>query len=101
MSTYISLSTPHLGHLSHSNRLAKVGMLAVTTIWQSNIIDNLLLRDKTDHRLSYLYSLSMHPGLSWFQSVSMYGCREDGYVCVNSSLAYTRQQNPDLASDVV
>ena len=32
MKTFITLSTPHLGHLYHNSRLAKVGMWAMTTL---------------------------------------------------------------------
>jgi hypothetical protein len=32
MNTFISLSTPHLGHIEHSNKLAKFGMIAINAI---------------------------------------------------------------------
>lgn len=31
MKTFISLSTPHLGHLYHNSKLAKVGMWAISS----------------------------------------------------------------------
>lgn len=50
------------------------------------MIDDLLLKDNQDQRLSFLYGLSAHSGLSWFKSVILYGCNEDGYVTSNSAL---------------
>lgn len=49
MNIFISLSTPHLGHRSHSNKLAKLGMITLNTIYKSNIIDTLLLKDNKNN----------------------------------------------------
>lgn len=86
MNTFISLSCPHIGHIEHENKLAKVGMLAINTIWHSNIIDDLFLKDNKNQRLSYMYSLSCHSGLSWFKNITLYGSANDGYVSENSAL---------------
>lgn len=86
MNTFISLSCPHIGHVEHGNTLAKVGMLAMNTIWHSNVIDDLFLRDNKNKRLTYLYSLSCHSGLSWFKNITLYGSTDDGYVSSNSAL---------------
>lgn len=45
MNSFISLSVPHLGHVSHMNKFAKLGIIAINSIWHSNVIDNLLLKD--------------------------------------------------------
>lgn len=91
MNSFISLSTPHLGHISHENLLAKLGMIAINKIEQSNVIDDLLLKDHEDQRLSFVYGLSTHTGLSWFKSVIFYGCSVDGYVSCNSALIDSRK----------
>ena len=86
MNTYISLATPHLGHILHENKIAKMGINLLNSIRKSNVIDNLLLKDAKDERLSLLYSLSIHSGLSWFKSVNLFGSEDDGYVSANSAL---------------
>lgn len=88
MNLFISLACPHLGHLYHSNRLAKLGMVALTSLWPSRVINCLLLKDGYGQSLknSFIYNLSTHPGLSWFKSVSLYGSEDDGYVSVGSAL---------------
>jgi hypothetical protein len=61
-------------------------MIALNTIEQLDVIDELLLKDNSDPRQSYLYSLSTHSGLSWFRSIVLYGSENDGYVSTNSAL---------------
>lgn len=73
MNSFISLATPHLGHVVHSNKLTKWGMSLLNSFQKSSVIDGLLLKDAKEERLSYLYSLSTHSGLSWFKSVALYG----------------------------
>lgn len=46
MNTYISLATPHLGYLNHSNKLTKIGLITLNKLEKSQIIDELLLKDK-------------------------------------------------------
>jgi hypothetical protein len=75
------------------NKLAKIGMIAINSIWHSNVIDSLFLKDNKDERLSYLYSLSLHSGLSWFKTINLYGSADDGYVSLNSSLANGKNEN--------
>lgn len=100
MSTFISLSAPHLGHISHSNKLAKVGMMAINAIWHSIIIDTLLLKDNKDSRLSFLYTLSTHSGLSWFKTISLYGSASDGYVSSSSALIHTNKELLSINCDI-
>ena len=80
------MSTPHLGHLYHNSKLTKVGMWALTTISHSVVMKTLLLSDETEKRKCYLYNLSFHHGLSWFQNVVMFGSEDDGYVSPESAL---------------
>jgi hypothetical protein len=63
-------------------------MVAFNAIWHSNIFDSLLLADNREERLSYIYSLSVHSGLSWFKTIQLYGSPNDGYVSLNSSLVH-------------
>jgi len=67
MNSFITMATPHLGHIEHSNKIAKFGMVALNAIEKSKVIDNLLLRDNTNPRLSVMYNLSTHSSLSWFK----------------------------------
>lgn len=63
-----------------------MGISLLNSINKSNVIDSLFLKDAQDERLSLLYSLSIHSGLSWFKSVSLFGSDDDGYVSANSAL---------------
>lgn len=45
MDSFISLASPHLGHISHPNKLTKLGMSLLNSFQKSQIIDGLLLRD--------------------------------------------------------
>lgn len=45
----------------------------------------LLLNDEETMRTSYLFNLSFHSGLSWFRSVLLYACPDDGYVSPESA----------------
>lgn len=89
MNTFISLSCPHMGYLYHGNHLTKLGMMAISKVMHLRVMDTLLLKDNGQSgalRNSYIYGLSMHQGLSWFKSVSLYGSEDDGYVSVKSAL---------------
>ena len=89
MNLFVSLSCPHLGHLYHPNRLAKIGMLAISSVKNLKVIDSLLLKDGgdgTNLRNSSIYALSMHQGFSWFKTVHFYGSNGDGYVSLLSAL---------------
>ena len=89
MNLFVSLSSPHLGHLYHSNRLTKLGMMAISSLKNLKVIDCLLLKDGGDGynlRHSSIYGLSMHKGLSWFKTVHLYGSSNDGYVSMMSAL---------------
>jgi hypothetical protein len=88
MNSFITMATPHLGHIEHSNKIAKLGMVALNAIEKSKVIDNLLLRDNINPRLSVLYNLSTQSSLSWFKEIIFYGSEDDGYVSANSALVY-------------
>jgi hypothetical protein len=77
-----------------------MGMMAYNVICHSNIIDNLLLKDNNDERLSYLYSLSIHSGLSWFKTINLYGSPNDGYVSLNSALVHGKNENFEYDSQI-
>lgn len=86
MQTFISLSCPHLGHLKHSNKMTKMGMIAANKLWHSSVFDSLLFKDSRQVRDCYLYNLAFHSGLHWFQNIQLYGCVNDGIVSSNSAL---------------
>lgn len=46
MKLFMSLSSPHLGHLIHNSHLTKFGMWAISTLAGSKSIRNLLLSDE-------------------------------------------------------
>lgn len=87
MRGYISLGTPHLGHLFHNSTINKLGMWTLAKIKKSEVMAALLLESKDgDYYSSYLYELSSLSGLNWFEQVALYGCPGDKFVSPESAL---------------
>lgn len=79
MHTFISLSTPHLGHISEMS-LVGAGLWMLERFNRTQILQQLLLNDNVDVRRTALYRLSQTPGLEWFKSVVLCSSYQDRYV---------------------
>ncbi|CAH1773500.1 unnamed protein product [Owenia fusiformis] len=83
--TYLSLSGPHLGNLYNNSGLVNMGMWFMQKWKKSGSLLQLSLKDHSDIRQSFLYKLSLKPGLEYFKHVLLVGSTQDRYVPFHST----------------
>lgn len=64
--TYISLSSPHLGYMFHSNTLFNAGMWFLKKWKNSQSLTQMSMTDASEIEETCLYKLSTFEGLNWF-----------------------------------
>lgn len=82
--TFVTLSTPHLGMMYHSS-LVDGALWLWQRISKSPSITELRLYDAIDKRQSYLYKLSIGPGLRYFRNILLVSSSQDPYVPYHSA----------------
>ncbi|XP_033645053.1 protein FAM135A-like [Asterias rubens] len=85
MYTFLSLSGPHLGQLYNSSTIVNTGMWLMQKWKKSSSLLQLAFKDHSDMRQTFLYKLSISPGLSFFKNVVLVGSLQDRYVPIHSA----------------
>ena len=83
--TFLSLSGPHLGTLYSTSSLVNMGMWLIQKWKKSSSLLQMSLRDHQDVRQTFLYKLSLKPGLQYFKNVLFVGSHQDHYVPYHSA----------------
>ncbi|XP_050315543.1 protein FAM135A [Anthonomus grandis grandis] len=83
--TFLSLSGPHLGTLYNSSGLVNMGMWFMQKWKKSGSLLQLCLKDATDPRQSFLYTLSQKSTLHYFKNILLCGSGQDRYVPLHSA----------------
>ncbi|XP_040289763.1 protein FAM135B [Bufo bufo] len=83
--TFLSLSGPHLGTLYSNSTLVSTGLWLMQKLKKSGSLLQLTFRDNTDLRKSFLYQLSLKPGLQYFKNVVLVASPQDRYVPFHSA----------------
>ena len=82
---YISLSTPHLGHLQTKHFTVATGLWFMRKLRRSRCLDELTLNDSQDS--GFLHKLNCTAGFQGFKHVALVGSLQDQYVPYASALA--------------
>lgn len=83
--SYISLACPHLGCTNNESLLIDAGMWVLCKIKQSQLLNQLVLKDTKNVRQSALFELSKTEGLGWFRRVYFFSSCQDSYVPFHSA----------------
>ncbi|KAK9871472.1 hypothetical protein WA026_012846 [Henosepilachna vigintioctopunctata] len=83
--TFLSLSGPHLGTLYNSSGLVNMGMWFMQKWKKSGSLLQLCLKDTTDWRRSFLYTLSQRSTIHHFKNILLCGSSQDRYVPLHSA----------------
>ncbi|XP_044749624.1 protein FAM135A [Coccinella septempunctata] len=83
--TFLSLSGPHLGTLYNSSGLVNMGMWFMQKWKKSGSLLQLCLKDTTDWRRSFLYTLSQKSTIHHFKNILLCGSGQDRYVPLHSA----------------
>ncbi|XP_075437916.1 protein FAM135B isoform X1 [Ascaphus truei] len=83
--TFLSLSGPHLGTLYNNSTLVSTGLWLMQKLKKSGSLLQLSFRDNADLRKSFLYQLSLKPGLQYFKNVVLVASPQDRYVPFHSA----------------
>ncbi|KAH1011253.1 hypothetical protein HUJ04_000665 [Dendroctonus ponderosae] len=83
--TFLSLSGPHLGTLYNSSGLVNMGMWFMQKWKKSGSLLQLCLKDSSDPKQSFLYSLSQRSTLHHFKNILLCGSGQDRYVPLHSA----------------
>lgn len=83
--TFLSLSGPHLGLAYNGAGLVNLGLWFMQKWKKSGSLLQLAMRDSSDPRQTYLYRLSLEPGLEYFQNILLCGSSQDHYVPIHSA----------------
>ncbi|XP_072007243.1 protein FAM135B isoform X2 [Engystomops pustulosus] len=83
--TFLSLSGPHLGTLYSNSTLVSTGLWLMQKLKKSGSLLQLTFRDNADLRKSFLYQLSLKPGLQYFKNVVLVASPQDRYVPFHSA----------------
>jgi len=76
----ISLSSPHLGCPYSASGLIKTGMWALRKFMKVKVLEELELKDSPNPTDTYLYRLSVLPGLRYFKHLVLVSAHQDKYV---------------------
>lgn len=83
--SFISLSSPHLGYMHSVNKLIDAGIWVLKKWRKSICLQQLTMTDTRDPRKSFLFELSLHPGLQRFQHVCLVSSYQDQYAPFDSA----------------
>ncbi|CAD7971071.1 unnamed protein product [Amoebophrya sp. A25] len=91
--SYITFSTMHLGLSYHENRLVEAGVWVLKKWRQSRALQQLSMSDySNDLRESFLYKLSLQPGLNLFRHVVFVSSWQDQYAPFDSARAEVSEE---------
>jgi pimeloyl-ACP methyl ester carboxylesterase len=89
----VTMSTPHLGVAAGDSKLVETGFSLLTS-WAKHLsMEQLGLKDTSDPYNSFIYRLSMKPGLEWFQEVILVSSPQDTYSPFDSSRVQVSMKN--------
>lgn len=83
--TFLSLSGPHLGLLYNNSGLVQAGLWLMQRVKQSTALRQLVMRDASDVRQTFLYRLARGSQLYRFRHVLLVGSGQDKYVPLHSA----------------
>ncbi|XP_054153255.1 protein FAM135A-like [Oppia nitens] len=83
--TFLSLSGPHLGLQYNNSGLVNMGLWFMQKWKKSGSLLQLAMKDSSDPRQTYLYRLSLEPGLEYFKNILLCGSSQDHYVPIHSA----------------
>lgn len=83
--SYISLACPHLGCTNNESILIDAGMWVLCKIKQSQVLNQLVLKDSANIRQSALFELSQMEGIGWFNKILLFSSCQDSYVPFHSA----------------
>eukprot|EP00638_Chattonella_subsalsa_P019391 CAMPEP_0117886540 /NCGR_PEP_ID=MMETSP0950-20121206/20430_1 /TAXON_ID=44440 /ORGANISM="Chattonella subsalsa, Strain CCMP2191" /LENGTH=466 /DNA_ID=CAMNT_0005743905 /DNA_START=57 /DNA_END=1457 /DNA_ORIENTATION=- len=78
--SFISLSSPHLGCPYSASHVIKTGMWAIRKFMKIKVLEELELKDHEVPTETYLYRLSLMPGLRYFKHLVLVSAHQDKYV---------------------
>ena len=81
LQTYMTLSTPHLGYTQGGSKLVSTGIWFLKKWKKSKCLTQIAMQDKEN----FLYELSTHEGLSWFQNIFLLSSYQDSYAPYDSA----------------
>ncbi|XP_064462589.1 protein FAM135B-like isoform X3 [Ornithodoros turicata] len=83
--TFLSLNGPHLGVSYANSSLVKCGISLLSAVNWKTCMKEMTLKDSADVRSTYIYMLSLVPGLEYFKNVILMGSSRDKLVPIYSS----------------
>ena len=87
--TFMTFSTMHLGLSYHENRLVEAGVWVLKKWRQSRALQQLSMSDYSkDQRETFLYKLSLQPGLELFRHVVFASSWQDQYAPFDSARSF-------------
>jgi hypothetical protein len=97
--SFLSFSSPHLGYAYSSSKLVDVGLWFLNTMKKCTSILQLTMQDQEQLEDTFLYKLSLKPGLEWFKKVVFLASQQDHYVPFHSArVQHNRQSHSDAGS---
>ncbi|KRX10165.1 hypothetical protein PPERSA_08568 [Pseudocohnilembus persalinus] len=86
MFSFISLGVPHLGLGLSDKSLINFGMFWLKMWKNSEALKQICMEDKKkSYEETFLYQLSLQPGLSWFRNVVLLNSSQDHYIPYESA----------------
>jgi pimeloyl-ACP methyl ester carboxylesterase len=85
MYSYFSLSSPHLGYMYNASKIIEAGMWFLKKWKKSLSLTQLSLADTANPEDSFLFKLSMAPGLNWFKNIAFVSSWQDQYAPFESA----------------
>jgi len=83
--SFISLAVCHCGYLFGRSKLVASGLFFLKKWNKSVCLSQLTLTDNEDPRQSFMYNLSLEPGLEYFENVLLISSPEDRYTPYHSA----------------
>ena len=91
--SFVSFSSPHLGYTYSKSKLVDVGLWFLNTMKKCTSILQLTMEDSERLEDTFLYKLSMKPGLEWFNKVVLVASHQDHYVPFHSARVQHNEQS--------
>lgn len=76
----ITLSSPHIGYTYSTSALIDAGLWFINAMKKCTSIEQLTMVDSEDPKETFLYKLSLQPGLEWFSRLVFFASHQDLYV---------------------
>ena len=93
--SFTTLATPHLSLLLNNHQLMSSALSLYQSIYSSECIDQLFLRDHTDKRQCLLYHLAKDTTISYFKQIHLFASPQDQYVHFEGALVVPLASSKD------